>query len=197
MSRLRTRETIISPGVGLAPSLNVRTSTRKKKNCCTAVHSNCCNSSRVPGTHWVHTLGRIELTNLPASVAARNVSNCSQPMYSFDWRTASDPSTTAWLNPLSLGLKIDQPQKRVHLDSRAQPPSDFRDSSHRLLGRRFFLAQGQQRCARSNLCALRRWLCVLTQAVWSFVQKLEKGGVTRAVQNRCFVLKGNFLLRLG
>ena len=31
MSRLRTRETIISPCVGLAPSLNVCTSTRKKK----------------------------------------------------------------------------------------------------------------------------------------------------------------------
>ena len=37
MSRLRTRETIISPCVGLAPSLNVCTSTRTKRNCCTAV----------------------------------------------------------------------------------------------------------------------------------------------------------------
>ena len=39
MSRLRTRETIISPCVGLTPSLNVCTSTRRKSNCCTAVHS--------------------------------------------------------------------------------------------------------------------------------------------------------------
>ena len=38
MSRLRNRETIISPCVGLAPSLNVCTSTRKKMEllyCCT------------------------------------------------------------------------------------------------------------------------------------------------------------------
>ena len=40
MSRLRNREAIISPCVGLAPSLNVCTSTRTKRNCCTAaVHS--------------------------------------------------------------------------------------------------------------------------------------------------------------
>ena len=39
ISCLRTRETIISPCVGLAPSHNVCTSTRKKRNCCTAVHS--------------------------------------------------------------------------------------------------------------------------------------------------------------
>ena len=37
MSRLHTRETIISP-FGLVPSLNVCTSTRKKRNRCTAVH---------------------------------------------------------------------------------------------------------------------------------------------------------------
>ena len=30
-------------------------------------------------------------------------------------RTASDSSTAAWLNPLSLGLKIDQSQKDVQL----------------------------------------------------------------------------------
>ena len=37
MSRLRTRETTRSPCAGLAPSLNVCTSTRKKRNSCTAV----------------------------------------------------------------------------------------------------------------------------------------------------------------
>ena len=62
---------------------------------------------------------------------------------------ASHPFTTTWLNPMSLGSKIDQPQKEC--PSRAQPPSDFRDTSHRLHGRRFSLAQEKQRCARSKL----------------------------------------------
>ena len=42
-------------------------------------------------------------------------------------RTASDPSTTAWLNPLSFGSKIDQPPKKC--PSWAQPSSDFRDAT--------------------------------------------------------------------
>ena len=78
MPRLRTRETVISPCVGLAPSLNVCTSTRKDELpycCCTQQY--CCNSARVLGTHWVHNLGHLESTNLPASVAARSVSNLS------------------------------------------------------------------------------------------------------------------------
>ena len=52
MSRLRTRETIISPCVSLAPSLNVRTtSTRKKRNCCTAaVH----NTVVIAHGFWAH-----------------------------------------------------------------------------------------------------------------------------------------------
>ena len=37
----------------------------------------CCNSPRVLGAHWIHTLGHLESTNLPASVAAKSVSNCS------------------------------------------------------------------------------------------------------------------------
>ena len=41
MSSLRTQETNISPCVGLAPSPNVCTSTRKKRSCCTPVHSSC------------------------------------------------------------------------------------------------------------------------------------------------------------
>ena len=68
VSRLRTRETMMSPRVGLAPSLNVCTSTRKKE---TAVLL-----PRVLGTHWVHTLGHLESTNPPACVAATSVSNC-------------------------------------------------------------------------------------------------------------------------
>ena len=119
--------------------------------------------------------------------------------------TASDPFSTAGLNPLSLGQKIDQPQKTC--PSRAQAPSDFRDASHRLHGRRFSLAQGQQRCARSNLCALLRTLRGKTQGVWSSVQILKKWrcdeGCTR-VAVRYYVLQcdraclsGNFLLRLG
>ena len=51
MSRLRTRETIISPCVGLAPSLNVCTSTRKKRNCCTAVHSS---TAVIAHGFWAH-----------------------------------------------------------------------------------------------------------------------------------------------
>ena len=57
------------------------TSTRKKVNYCwTAVTTAVllykaqqiwCNSPRVLGTHWVHTLGHLEWTNLPAGVAAR------------------------------------------------------------------------------------------------------------------------------
>ena len=68
MSRVRTRETIRSPWVGLAPTLNV--CTRKKTellHCCT----------QQPGKHWVHTPGHIESTNPPTSVAARSVYNCS------------------------------------------------------------------------------------------------------------------------
>ena len=60
MSFLRTRKTILSPCVGLAPSLNVCTSTRKKRNCCSTQQQYCCNSLRVLGTHWVHTLGHLE-----------------------------------------------------------------------------------------------------------------------------------------
>ena len=76
MSRLRTRETIISPCVGLLIAHSLNMCTRKKwNNCCTQQY--CCNSPRVLGTHWVHTLGHLESTNLPASVAARSVSNCS------------------------------------------------------------------------------------------------------------------------
>ena len=73
MSRLRTRETIIGPCVGLVPSLNV--CNRKKKeqllHCCTQQF--CCNSPRILDTHWVRTLGHLESTSLPARVAARSV----------------------------------------------------------------------------------------------------------------------------
>ena len=50
MTRLRTRETIVSPCVGLAPSLNVCTSTRKKRNCCTQ-HSN---TAVIAHGFWAH-----------------------------------------------------------------------------------------------------------------------------------------------
>ena len=71
------------------------------------------------------------------------------------WRTASDPSTTAGLNPLSSVSKLDQPQKKC--PSRAQP-SDFRDTSNRLHGRRLSLA-------RSISCAVARRLGAITQRV--------------------------------
>ena len=49
MSHLRTRETIISPCVGLAPSLNV--CTQKKRNCCTALHTS---TAVIAHGFWVH-----------------------------------------------------------------------------------------------------------------------------------------------
>ena len=80
----------------------------------------------------------------------------------------SDPSTTAWLNRLSLGSKIDQPQKSAHLGRNRLPIPET------LHGPRLSLAQGQQRCAPSNLCALFRKLGAMTQGVWNFAHKLKK-----------------------
>ena len=182
MSRLRTREMIISPCVGLAPSL-INVCTRKKRNS-TAVHSS---TAVIAHGFWAH------IESIPWTTSNRQTSKLAlrrggeerlELLVTFLLlgRTASDPSTTAWLNPLSSGSKIDQPQKKC--PPRAQPPSDFRDTSHRLHGRLFSLAQGQQRCARSNLCALPRRLGAMTQGVWSLVQKLKKGGVMGEL-NRC------------
>ena len=139
--------------------------------CCTQQY--CCNSPRLLGTNEVHTLGHLESTNVPGIVAARSVSDCSLPFYSF----AAPPLTL--LPPLGqirclwVQKSISHTKKGPY---RAQPPSDFRDTSHRFHGRRFSLAQGQQRCARPNLCALLRRLGAMTQGVWSFVQKQKKGG---------------------
>ena len=88
-------------------------------------------------------------------------------------RTASDPSTAAWLSPLSFGSKIYQPPKSVHLGRNRLPTSET-PHSHRLHRRRFSLGQGQQRCTRPNLCALPRRLGAMTQGVCGFVQKLER-----------------------
>ena len=94
---------------------------------------------------------------------------------------------------------------RKKCPSRAQPPCYFRGTIHRLHGRRLSLAQGQHRCARSNLYALPRRLgAMMMQGVWTFVQKL-KNEVMRAVDvycrstfcpKKCY-LNGNFLIRLG
>ena len=51
MSSLRTQETNISPCVGLAPSPNVCTSTRKKRSCCTPVHSS---TAVIAYGFWAH-----------------------------------------------------------------------------------------------------------------------------------------------
>ena len=50
MSRLRTRETIISPCVGLAPSLHMCTR-KKRNNCRTAVHSS---TTVIAHGFWAH-----------------------------------------------------------------------------------------------------------------------------------------------
>ena len=146
MSRLRTQETIISPCVspcvGLDTSLNVCTSTRKKRNCCTAVHSTAVHSITAVIAHglWAH------IGSIPWATSNRQTSQLAlRRGASRTARSRFTPlpyrPTTAWLDPLSLGSKIDQPQKEC--PSRAQPPSDLRDTSHRLHGRFFSLAQGQ------------------------------------------------------
>ena len=122
MARLRTQETIISPCVGLAPSINVCTSTRRKKE--------------TAPTGSGHTLGPYPG---PPRIVKPPSLRCGDERlellvtFLLLCRTASDPSTTAWLNPLSLGSKIDRPQKGY--PSRGQPPPDFQDTSHRLHGR--------------------------------------------------------------
>ena len=72
MSRLHTRETIISP-FGLVPSLNVCTSTRKKRNRCTAVHSTDVHSSTAVIAHgfWAH------IGSIPWATSNRQTSQLS------------------------------------------------------------------------------------------------------------------------
>ena len=158
---------------------------------------NCCNIPQVLDTHCVHTLGHLEIDDLPNSVArgASRTASSVRRTASFIClravlvacllicRTAFDPFTTALLHSMSLGSNINHPQKSP---SRAPPPSDFRDTNHWLHGRRLSLAEGQQRCARTRV--LCRRLGAITQGAWSFVQKLKKGGVMRAVQVYVFVL---------
>ena len=150
---------------------------QKKRNCCTQQY--CCNSPRVLGTRWVHTLGHLEIDKPPSLRCGEG--RLELPVaFLLLCSTSSDLSTTAWLNPMSSGSKIDQPQKEC--PSGVQPPSDFRDTRHRLHGRRFSLTQEQQRCARSNLCAVPRRLRAMTQGV---CKKQKKGGVMRAVTRVC------------
>ena len=73
--------------------------------CCTQQYR--CNSPRVVGTNWVHTLGHFEPTKAPEERLELLV------IFLLLCRTAAEPSTAAWLNPLSLGSKIDQPQEKV------------------------------------------------------------------------------------
>ena len=77
MSRLRTRNDYQSLRWPSSFTQPVYEYSKKKEplHCCTQQY--CCNSPRVLGTQWVHTLGHLESTNLSASVAARSVSNCS------------------------------------------------------------------------------------------------------------------------
>ena len=103
MSRLRTRETIIRPCVGLAHSLNVCTSTRKKRNSCTAVHS-----TAVLLSGSGHTLGPYRgppRIDKPPSLCSSDERLELLVTFLLLCRTASDPSTAAWLSPLSFGSK--------------------------------------------------------------------------------------------
>ena len=132
------------------------------------------NTAVIAHGFWAHTLGLSPgppRNRQTSQLALRRGASRTAP--DLLCRTASDPSTTAWLNPMSLGSEIDNPHTKKKCPSRAQPPS-FRDTSHRLHSRRFSLAQEQQRCARSNLCAVPVDLVLMTQGVWSSVQKLKK-----------------------
>ena len=82
MSCLRTRETITNPCARLAPSLNVCTSTRKKRNCCTAVHS----TAVIAHGFWAHigsipwaTSNRLTSCLLYTSPSPRDLSTSRMP----------------------------------------------------------------------------------------------------------------------
>ena len=115
-------------------------------------------------------------TNLPASVVARGVYSCVfsaqncficlravlvtfllflAPRFTF-LSTSTYHRLARSIRCLSVGSKIDHPQKNAHLG--VQPPSDFRDTSNRLHGRRLSLA-------RSISCAVARRLGAITQRV--------------------------------
>ena len=96
----------------------------KKKEllyCCT--HQYCCNSQPFLGTNTVHTLGHLESTILPASVAAaRSVSNCSYPFYSF----AIPPLTLLSPRGSIRCLRVQKSiyKKSVHLGRNRLPTSE-------------------------------------------------------------------------
>ena len=66
MSRLRIRETIIDQSLRWPSSFTRRVCSKKKEllYCCTQQYS--CNSPRILGAHWVHTLGHLEIDKPPS-----------------------------------------------------------------------------------------------------------------------------------
>ena len=63
------------------------------------------------------------------SIIDTTESASAQPYFLLLGRAAADPSTTAWLNPMYLGSKIDQPQRKVSVSG----ATAFRPPGHQLL----------------------------------------------------------------
>ena len=94
---------------------------------CSCTQQSCCKTPWALGTQWVHRpWATSNSIDLPVSVAVGGVQKLLVT-FTLRWRTAApDPSTTAWLNPMSLGSKIDQPQQKVsvHLGRNRLPTSE-------------------------------------------------------------------------
>ena len=76
---------------------------------CSCTQQSCCKTPWALGTQWVHRpWATSNSIDLPVSVAVGGVQKLLVT-FTLRWRTAApDPSTTAWLSPMSLGSKIDQ-----------------------------------------------------------------------------------------
>ena len=131
----------------------------------------CCNSLVVLGKHWVHTLGHLEIDDLPASVAARGVHNLFSAQnclihvlarHALDHFPPSPPRLSPFYHRLLATSDVfwfeTQPPPKKGGPSRPQPPSDFRDTSHWLHGRRFSLLTGGSDVLEFVWCAVHLWL---------------------------------------
>ena len=149
---------ITSPCVGLPPSPNVCTRSTRT-NCSTLLYT-----SVLLYGFYVH------IGSIPWATSNRQTSELALLRGAF--RTARNHFThlphlrLPFYRPAQspvFGFRVESATEKVSISG----ATDFRDTSHRLHGRRFVLAQGRQ---RSNLCALG----ATTPGVWSFVQKLER-----------------------
>ena len=117
-----------------------------KLNCC--IQRKCRNKSRFVGTQTVHTYPGPPRNRQTFQLALRQGgSRTAGPhrLWSFYRRLAQS-------DVFGFGNRHPHTQKSV--PSRAQPPSHVQRTSNQFHGRRVSLVQEQQRCARSNLCAV-------------------------------------------